>query len=127
MDLPVDMANGLIPILLKNVQRDALPSSVSFVAATPKPRLVKVAIAVVGTDPFSIAGSARKATHYVLKVDIGGFAGLLAPLVGKQPPDSHVWILEGEAPAFVRSQAPMFMGGPVWQTDLVSPDWPGKR
>jgi len=127
MDIPVDVANGLIPVLLKNVQRDALPSSVSFVAATPKPRLVKIAIAVAGTDPFSIAGSARKATHYVLKVDIGGFAGLLAPLVGKQPPDSHVWILEGEAPAFVRSQAPMFMGGPVWQTDLVSPDWPGKR
>jgi hypothetical protein len=127
MDLPGDLANGLIPVLLKNLQRDALPSSVSFVAATPKPRLVKLAIAVAGTDPFSIAGSARKATHYVLKVDIGGFAGLLAPLVGKQPPDSHVWILEGEAPAFVRSQAPMFMGGPVWQTDLVSPDWPGKR
>jgi hypothetical protein len=127
MDLPVDLANGLIPVLLKNVQRDALPSSVSFIAATPKPRLVKVAIAVAGTDPFSIAGSARKATHYVLKVDIGGFAGLVAPLVGKQPPDSHVWILEGEAPAFVRSQAPMFMGGPLWQTDLVSPVWPGGR
>ena len=82
---------------------------------------------VAGTDPFSIAGSARKATHYVLKVDIGGFAGLVAPLVGKQPPDSHVWILEGEAPAFVRSQAPMFTGGPIWQTDLVSPVWPGGR
>ncbi len=83
MDLPGDLANGLIPILLKNVQRDALPSSVSFVAATPKPRLVKLAIAVAGTDPFSIAGSARKATHYVLKVDIGGIAGLLRPTRGE--------------------------------------------
>ena len=127
MDLPVDLANGLIPVLLKNVQRDALPSSVSFVAATPKPRLVKVAMAVAGTDPFSIAGSARKATHYVLKVDIGGIAGFFAPFLGKQPPDSHVWILEGEAPTFLRSQAPMFMGGPVWQTDLVSPVWPRGR
>jgi hypothetical protein len=127
MDLPADLANGLIPVLLKNVQRDAVPSSVSFVAATPKPRLVKIAIAVAGTDPFSIAGAARKATHYVLKVEIGGLAGLVAPLVGKQPLDSHVWILEGEAPAFVRSQAPMFTGGPLWQTDLVSPAWPGGR
>jgi hypothetical protein len=127
MDLPRDLANGLIPVLLKNVQRDALPSGLSFVAATPKPRLVKIAVAVAGSEPFSIAGSARKATHYVLKVDIGGIAGFIAPLVGKQPPDSHVWILEGEAPAFVRSQAPMFMGGPVWQTDLVSPVWPGGR
>ena len=32
------------------------------------------------------------ATHYVLKVEIGGLAGVVAPLVGKQPPDSHVWI-----------------------------------
>ena len=127
MDLPADLANGLIPILLKNVEQDALPSSLSFVAATPKPRLVKIAIAGAGTDPFSIAGSARKATHYVLEVDIGGIAGFIAPLVGKQPPDSHVWILEGEAPAFVRSQAPMFTGGPVWQIDLVSPVWPGGR
>ena len=127
MDLPEDLANGLIPILLKNVQPDALPSSLPIVAATPKPRLVKIAVAVVGAEPFSIAGSARKATHYVLKVDIGGIAGLIAPLVGKQPPDSHVWILEGAAPAFLRSQAPMFVGGPIWQTDLVSPVWPGER
>jgi len=124
MDLPADLANGLIPILLKNVQQDALQFSLSFVAATPKPRLVKIAVAAAGSDPFSIAGSARKATHYVLKVQIGGIAGLLAPLVGKQPLDSHVWILEGEAPAFVRSQAPMFTGGPIWQIDLVSPVWP---
>jgi hypothetical protein len=127
MDLPPDLANGLIIILLKNVRRDTLPTSVSLVAATPKPRLVKVAIAVAGTEPFTVAGSTRTATHYVLKIDIGGIAGLFAPLVGKQPPDSHVWILEGKAPAFVRSQAPTFLGGPVWQTDLVSPVWPRRR
>jgi hypothetical protein len=104
-----------------------LPPSVSLVAATPKPRLVKVTMTVAGTEPFSVAGSARKATHYVLKIDIGGIAGVVAPLIGKQPPDSHVWILEGEAPAFVRSQAATFLGGPVWQTDLVSPVWPNGR
>jgi hypothetical protein len=113
--------------LLKNVRRDALPPSVSLVVATPKPRLVKVTMAAAGTEPFSVAGSARRATHYVLKIHIGGIAGLVAPLVGKEPPDSHVWILEGEAPAFVRSRAPTFMGGPLWQTDLVSPVWPRGR
>jgi hypothetical protein len=127
MDLPPDLANGLIVTLLKNVRRDALPSSVALVVATPKPRLVKVSLAVAGSEPFSVAGSPRKATHYVLKIHIGGIAGAIAPLVGKQPPDSHVWILEGGAPAFVRSQAPTFMGGPVWQTDLVSPVWPHGR
>jgi hypothetical protein len=125
MELPPDLANGLIPILLKNVQHDGLPS-VSVVAPTPKPRLVKVIIGVVGTDSFSIGGSTRKAMHYVLKIDIGGVAGFLAPLMGKQPPDSHVWISEGEAPIFLRSQAPMFIGGPVWQLDLVGPVWPAR-
>ena len=127
MELPPDLANGLIITLLKNVRRDALPPSVSLVVATPKPRLVKVTMAAAGTEPFSVAGSARRATHYVLKIHIGGIAGLVAPLVGKEPPDSHVWILEGEAPAFVRSRAPTFMGGPLWQTDLVSPVWPRER
>ena len=97
LELPPDLANGLIITLLKNVRRGAIPKSVSFVAATPKPRLVKLDISVAGAEAFSVAGSSRKATHYVLKVDIGGVSGLIAPLVGKQPPDSHVWILEGEA------------------------------
>jgi hypothetical protein len=127
MELPPDLANGLIITLLKNVRPDALPPSVSLVAATPKPRLVKLKISVGGTESFSVAGSPRKAVRYVLKVDIGGISGLVAPLVGKQPPDSSVWILQGEAPAFVRSQAPMFNGGPLWQTDLVSPVWPRGR
>jgi hypothetical protein len=51
---------------------------------------------VAGTEPCFVGGSARKATHYVLKIDIGGIAGFVAPLVGKQPPDSQVWILDGE-------------------------------
>lgn len=127
MELPPDLANGMMIALLKNVRPDALPPSLSLVAATPKPRLVKIKIGVGDEGTFSIAGSKRKAVHYVLKVDIGGVAGLVAPLVGKQPPDSHVWIMQGPAPAFVRSQAPMFNGGPLWQIDLVSPVWPPGR
>ena len=50
----------------------------------------------------------RTATHYTVKVDIGGLSGVLAPLLGKQPPDSHVWILGGDAPVFVRSEQPLF-------------------
>ena len=96
-------------------------------AATPKPRLVKLKVTAAGADPFSVAGSGRRATHYVIKVDIGGLAGLIAPLLGKEPPDSHVWILEGEAPAFVRSEATLFMGGPLVRTDLTSPAWPDQR
>jgi hypothetical protein len=124
LDLPPDLANGLILTLLKNVRPGAPPKTIAYVAATPKPRLVKLAITAAGDDSFTIAGAARKATHYVLKVDIGGIAGVVAPLLGKQPPDSHVWILEGEAPAFVKSEQPLYNGGPLWRIELVSPVWP---
>jgi hypothetical protein len=127
MELPLDLANGMVITLLKNVRADALPPSLSFVAATPKPRLVKLVISAAGTEPFSLGGSARRAMHYVVKVDIGGLSGLVAPLLGKQPPDSHVWILGGEAPAFVKSEAALFLGGPLWRTELVSPVWPRSR
>jgi len=127
LDLPDDLANGMLITLLKNIGPGPSPAVVSFLAATPKPRLVKLKFTATGSDPFSIAGSGRTATHYVVKVELGGVAGIVAPLIGKQPPDSHVWILEGEAPAFVRSEAFLAIGGPVWRTDLESPTWPRPR
>jgi hypothetical protein len=127
LDLPSDLSNGLILALLKNVRADAAPHSLSFVAATPKPRLVKLAVAVGGRERFSTGSMARTAMHYILKVDLGGVSGVLAPLLGKQPPDSHVWILGGEAPAFVKSEQPLYIGGPVWRIELISPAWPRAR
>jgi hypothetical protein len=122
MELPADLANGMILTLLKNVG-DRPPASVSMIVTTPKPRLVKLPLSVASADQFWTGGVARKATHYVVKVDIGGVAGLVAPLVGKQPPDSHVWVLGGEAPAFVKSEGPLFQDGPIWRIELTSPVW----
>ncbi len=127
LDLPPDLANGLIPTLLKNVRPGAPPKSLSLVVATPKPRLVKLAIAVAGSERFSTGGLSRTATQYVLKVELGGLTGLIAPLVGKQPPDSHVWILGGEAPAFVKAEQPFFPGAPLWRIELTSPVWPREQ
>jgi len=128
LELPADLANGLILTLLKNVTPGHVPPTVGYVAATPKPRLVKLAVSAAGEpERFSIGGSTRHATHYILKVEIGGLAGVFAPLVGKQPPDSHVWILGGEAPAFVKSEQALFLGGPVWRIELTSPVWPRER
>ena len=124
LELPPDVANGMIFTLLKNVRPDGPPTAVSMVAATPKPRLVKLAVTPRGEEPFLIGDSRRKAIHYVLKVEIGGVAGVVAPLLGKQPPDIHVWILGGEAPAFVKSEGPLYLGGPIWRIELTSPVWP---
>jgi hypothetical protein len=123
LELPPDVANGTILTLLKNLRPDALPTTVSMVAATPAPRVVKLEITSAGRDRFSTGRSHRTAMHYVIKVDIGGITGLLARLTGRQPLDSHVWILGGEAPAFVKSEQPLYAGGPLWRIELVSPVW----
>jgi hypothetical protein len=121
IDLPQDVANGLIFTLLKNLGAETTGTKLAMVATTPQPRMVKLAITRQGTEPFSIGDSSRKVTHYVVKVEIGGAAGLVAPLLGKQPPDIHVWILGGDAPVFIKSEGPLFYGGPVWRIELVSP------
>jgi hypothetical protein len=124
MDLPPDLANGMTLTLMKNIQPSASPTALSMVVTTPKPRLVKLAISNAGEESFSTGETRRKATNYVVKVELGGVSGLIAPLIGKQPPDSHVWILQGDAPAFVKSEGPLFQDGPVWRIELVSPVWP---
>ena len=124
LELPADVSNGLILTLLKNIRPDATKTVLSFVAATPKPRLVKLAITPQGNEPFSIGGARYRATRYAVRVEIGGVSGLVAPLLGKQPPDTLVWILGGEAPAFVKSEGPLYFGGPIWRIELSSPVWP---
>jgi len=121
--LPPNIANGMILTLLKNIPPNVPQTTVSMVAATPKPRLVKLLISQEGEDSFSVGGSSHKATRYVIKVEVGGVAGAVAPLVGKEPQDTHVWILGGDAPAFVKSEGPLYQGGPTWRIELASPVW----
>jgi hypothetical protein len=124
LDVPPDLANGMMSILLKNVGSELSQAKVSMLAATPKPRLVTLAVTRAGEDTFHLGASTRKATHFIVKVEIGGLSGLVAPLIGKQPPDSHVWILGGDVPAFLKSEGPMYNGGPIWRIELTSPEWP---
>jgi hypothetical protein len=124
MELPSDLANGMMVTLLKNIAPEAPSTTVSMLFATPKPRLVKLVITPVGKEPFSVGRASYKATRFNVKVEIGGLAGLIAPLLGKQPQDTSVWILGGDAPGFVRSEGQFYQGGPVWRIELASPDYP---
>jgi hypothetical protein len=121
--IPPDTANGMIPILLRNLAPGASMTA-SMVVTAPKPQIIKLAISPESENSFTTGGIGRKGTQYVVKVEIGGIKGAIAPLVGKQPPDSQVWILRGAAPAFVKSEAPACEGCPIWRTELVSPVWP---
>jgi hypothetical protein len=123
LKLPANISNGMVLTLLKNIRPNVQLTTLSVVAATPKPRLVKLLITPDGEESFSAGGFARKATRYVVKVDIGGLAGVLAPYLGKQPQDTNIWILGGDAPSFVKLEGPFYPGGPVWRIELTSPNW----
>jgi hypothetical protein len=124
MTLPPDLANGLIPTLLKNLRQGAPQLEVPMIVAGPKLRLVKIVAHTDGTGSFSLLGFNREAVHYVAKLELGGVAGVVAPIVGKQPPDAQIWIVGGEAPGFLRSEMPAYAEGPMWRIELVSPVWP---
>jgi len=124
LDLPPDLVNGLVLSIAKNIRPDTPETKVSMVVATPKPRLVKLAISPRGEEPFSLVGSPRKALHYEIKIELGGVAGMVAPLIGKQPPEIQIWIIGGQAPAFVKEEGPLYQGGPIWTIQLTSPVWP---
>lgn len=123
LDLQPDLANGLLLDLLKNIRTDAPETKVSYVAATPKPRLVKLSIKPEGGETFSAGGDRHRATRYDIKIELGGVAGVVAPVLGKEPKDTHVWILGGKAPAFVRMEGQLYEGGPIWKIELTSPVW----
>jgi hypothetical protein len=124
MDLPSDLVNGLVLSIAKNILPSTPETKVSMVVATPKPRLIKLAISPDGEVPFSLVGSSRKAMRYQIKMELGGIEGMVAPLIGKQPPNIQIWIIGGEAPAFVREEGPLYEGGPIWTIQLTSPVWP---
>ncbi len=114
------VANGLLLTLMKDIKPSMPRTTVSMVATTPKPRLVKLAILPQGEEPFTIGRFRHKAMHFAVKVEIGGLTGFVARLMGKQPADTHVWVLGGEAPAFVKAEGPLYVGGPIWRIQLAS-------
>jgi hypothetical protein len=124
MKLPPDLSNGLLFTLLKNLRPGSMKLESHFVAFTPKPRIVRLQASAAGEDAFAVGEASLKATHFVVHPELGGLTGLVAPLVGKEPPDFHVWISFSEVPALVRFEGSLYMDGPTWKIELVSPKWP---
>jgi len=124
MQLPPDLANGMVLTITKNLLPDTPETTISMVVAAPKPRLVKLVISPRGEEPFSMLGSTRKAMRFEIRIELGGVAGVVAPLIGKQPPHIQIWFVEGPAPGFVKERGPYFEGGPIWTIELASPVWP---
>jgi hypothetical protein len=68
----------------RHVREPNIPrTTVSYVVATPKPRIVRLVITPHGEEAFSTGISKRKAIDYDVKVEIGGVAGFVAHVGGE--------------------------------------------
>jgi len=124
LHLPADLANGIISAACENLRPGAQPAKLSMLVATPSLRLVTLSISSRGEDPFTVNGVSEKATHYEMKIVLGGAVGILAPMFGKQPPNIQIWIAGGQAPTFVREQGQLYADSPMYTIELASPTWP---
>jgi hypothetical protein len=120
LDLPSDVANGLTIILLKNLKAGEV-HSVHLVAFTPKPRLIGLELTPVDKGHVTVGKQREATTEYALKPKLGFLTSIFAALLGKTPPDSHVWIVTEDVPAFVKFEGPLYMG-PVWRIELAAPE-----
>jgi hypothetical protein len=125
LGLPPGLANGIVATLLKNLPPDAHDAMLDYLVAGPTPFLVRFAVTREGEDSMAVGRMKYRLTRYVVRVKIPGVRGVAAKVLGKQPADTRVWILEGDAPTFVRSEGPAYPGGPPWVIQLVGPGTPG--
>jgi hypothetical protein len=125
IDLPADVSNGMIGTLLANFDPHAPAFRLGQVIPFQgKARLIHLDITPGAESSFTVAGTHRKATVYHMKIDIGGVAGLIAPIVGKQPPDIEAWVLEGDAPLFVREIGQLAEDAPIVSIEFAGATFP---
>ena len=119
LELPPDLYNGMATTLMKNVPRGT-GATVQMVAFTPEPRLLKMELTPQGEETVRLGKVTTTVARYLVKLELGGLTGLIAPVLGKQPPDLSYWLVMGDVPAFVRFEGPMFLHGPVWRLELTT-------
>ena len=123
MELPDDLSNGILLDLAKNLSPKATETKISYLAVTPKPRIVHLSFKPDGIDNFRSAGLRNKAQRYKIHIELGGVTGIIAPILGKEPADGLVWVGTGQVPAFIKSESPLYLAGPLLRTELIGPVW----
>jgi hypothetical protein len=118
IDLPDDLANGFVGTLLLNVPPNTAPFRVGMLAPVDGGRLIRLLISPAAEQPFHMTGQTLKATVFRIHPELGGIVGIIAQLIGLQPKDVMVWVLEGEDPAVVRIVGQLGGYGPVVTSEL---------
>jgi hypothetical protein len=118
--MPADVYNGMTSTLLMNEDPQMPGAKIAVVLAGAKPRLIHLSTKNAGEMHFTLGGVDRQATDIAVHVELGGVAGVVAPLIGKEPPDYHLLLVTGPDPAFIREEGPLYQGGPMWRIQQVS-------
>jgi len=112
LSLPEDAYNGMLSMVVKNMA-PGVSETVSIVAFTPKPRVAKLQLLPIAEERAQIGEAAIPATRFHIRPKLGLFAALLVTDI----PDFRVWVLPGEAPAFLRAEGPLYFMGPIWRIE----------
>ena len=117
--LPDDLANGFVGTLLLNVPHDTAPFRVGLLVPVAGGRLIQILTTPEREQAFQMAGKNCKAAVFRIHPELGGFVGWIAELIGIQPKDVLVWVMEGEQPAVVKIEGQLGGYGPVVHSELV--------
>jgi hypothetical protein len=126
LELPEDLHNGMTGTLLRNLPAGGSASGHMY-AFTPKPRLMRTTMRPEGEDRYFAGDTARTAVRHIVTMDLIGLTGLVAAVLGKDPPDVRIWTSTGAAPSFLKFEGAMFLKGPRWKIELAAPRWAGDR
>src|SRR5882757_6652661 len=84
--------------LLLNAPQNTTPFRVAMVVPVNGARLIRILISPEGEQPFHSTGQTRRAMVFRIHPELGGIVGVIASLIGLQPKDVTVWVLEGDEP-----------------------------
>ncbi|MFZ0745030.1 MAG: hypothetical protein WAM85_11530 [Terracidiphilus sp.] len=118
-EMPDDLANGFVGTLLPNVPHNAAPFQVGMLTPVGGGRLIRLLISPEEEQTVQLSGRSLKATVFRVHPELGGIVSVIARLLGLQPKDVMVWVLEGEEPAVAVVVGQLGGSGPVVSADLV--------
>jgi len=121
--IPDDASNGMLSMLLRNLPAGT-SATTHLMAFTPKARVLDLHLTPEGRDPFSVGSIAGTAIRFLAEPHVPGVTGVMATIVGKQPPSVRFWTTGGRTPVFVRFEGPLYADGPSWRIVQEVPRWP---
>ena len=127
LKIPFDLANGIVTQILQNIPQDTAETKVSYVVPASKPRLATLVISRAGEGTYTLGGERQTARKLEINVNAGGVAGLIAPVIGKEPKPATFWMAGGRIPMFIRIQTQFYEGAPLWTIQQTAPEWPSEE